>query len=77
MWEGLAAYGREAQLPYYVLHQSPIIALGYYVVQWNIGVLPMLLLITLSSMAITLLVYEFVVRRIPVVRFLFGMKARR
>jgi glucan biosynthesis protein C len=76
-WGRLAAYGREAQLPYYVLHQMPIIVIGYYVVQWSIGPLPKLLIITLSSMAITLLVYEFIVRRIPVVRWLSGMKVKR
>jgi hypothetical protein len=76
-WERLAAYGREAQLPYYVLHQTPIIIIGYYVVQWNIGVLPKFLIISLSSLAIVMLVYELVIRRIAVVRFLFGMKAKR
>ncbi|MBN1401810.1 MAG: acyltransferase family protein [Anaerolineae bacterium] len=76
-WERVVAYGREAQLPYYVLHQTPIIIIGYYVVQWNIGVIPKFLLISLSSLALALLVYEFVIRRIPVVRFLFGMRPRR
>jgi hypothetical protein len=76
-WRRVAAYGREAQLPYYVLHQTPIIVIGYYVVQWNVAVLPKFLLISLSSLALTLLAYEIVIRRIPVVRFLFGMKAKR
>lgn len=76
-WERLAAYGREAQLPYYVLHQTPIIMIGYAVVQWNIGVLPKFLIISLSSLVLVMLVYELLIRRIPALRFLFGMKARR
>ena len=70
------AYGREAQLPYYVLHQTPIIVIGYYVIQWKISPLLMCVIITLASTAIVLLVYEFLVRRIPVLRFLFGMRAK-
>jgi glucan biosynthesis protein C len=76
-WERAVAYGREAQLPYYVLHQTPIIIIGYYVVQWNMAAIPKFLLISLSSLALTLLVYEFAIRRIPAVRFLFGMRPRR
>jgi hypothetical protein len=72
----LARYGREAQLPYYVLHQTPIIIIGYYVVQWNMGALLKFLLISLSSLALTMLVYELLIRRIPAVRFLFGMRAK-
>jgi len=75
-WQRAIAYGREAQLPYYVLHQTPIIVIGYYVIQWMISPLLMWVIITVASIAIVLLVYEFLVRRIPVLRFLFGMRAR-
>ena len=75
-WARLAAYGREAQLPYYVLHQLPIIVIGFYVVQWNMAPLWKLLIISLPSLALTLLVYEFVVRRTIVTRFLFGLRLR-
>jgi len=75
-WTRVAAYGREAQLPYYVLHQLPIIVIGFYVVQWNMAPLWKLLIISLPSLALTLLVYEFVVRRTIVTRFLFGLRLR-
>ena len=75
-WSRLAAYGREAQLPYYVLHQTPIIAIGYYVVGWNWPALAKFWIIYLGSLTITLLVYELLVRRIGVLRLLFGMKPK-
>ena len=73
-WGRLVAYGREAQLPYYVLHQTPIIMIGYYVIQRNLPVLAKFWIISLTSLAVTLLVYELVVRRIGVLRLLFGIK---
>ena len=51
--------------------------IGYYVVQWEAGVLLKYVVIALASFAVTLLLYEFGVRRTRVTRFLFGMKPRR
>lgn len=76
-WERAATYAREAQVPVYVLHQLPIIVIGYYVVQWNVNVLVKFLVICLASYAITFAVYDLVVRRIPGVRFLFGARAAK
>jgi|GEM_PF-1113599 len=76
-WERAAAYAREAQVPFYVLHQLPIIVLGYYVVQWNTNALVKFLVICLASYAITFAVYDLIVRRIPGVRFLFGARASK
>jgi len=73
-WSRLAAYGREAQLPYYVLHQTPIIAIGYYVVGRNWPAAVKFWIIFLGSLTATLLVYELLVRRIGVLRVLFGMR---
>jgi hypothetical protein len=73
----LAAYGREAQLPYYVLHQTPIIAIGYYIVGKNWPALTKFLIIFLGSLGITMLVYDLLVRRIGVLRLLFGMRRKR
>ena len=75
-WSRLAAYGREAQLPYYVLHQTPIIVIGYYVVGRDWPVPAKFCIIFLGSLAATLAVYELLVRRIGVLRLLFGMRSR-
>jgi glucan biosynthesis protein C len=73
----ITAYAQEAQLPFYVLHQTPIILIGYYVIQWNMNALFKFLLISLSSLLITLVVYDIAVRRIAVTRYLFGMRPSR
>lgn len=69
-------YANEAVLPFFVLQQPVIIGVAYYMVQWNLGVLPKWLLISTLSLALTLALYELLIRRINAVRRLFGMKAR-
>jgi hypothetical protein len=32
-------YAQEARLPFYVLHQTPIVVIGLYVVQWEVSAL--------------------------------------
>ena len=69
-------YANEAVLPFFVLQQPAIIDVAFYVVQWNLGVLTKWLLISTLSLALTLALYELLIRRINAVRRLFGMKPR-
>jgi hypothetical protein len=71
----LIAYGSEAFLPFYILHQTVIFVIGYYVVQWDTPALLKFILISFSSLAVTLLLYEFAVRRTKVTHWLFGLRA--
>lgn len=71
------SYANEAVLPFYVLHHMVIIGVGSYVLRWDIPVLAMYLLIIAVSFAIIMLLYEFVVKRTNVTRFLFGMRTKR
>jgi len=75
-WSRALDYGREAQIAVYVIHQLPIIVLGYYVVQWPTGALIKFVVIALGAVAFTWLAYEFLVRRWRVMRFLFGLRVR-
>jgi len=68
-------YANEAVLPFYLLHQTVIVVTGFYVVQWNTGALPKFFIISLASLVVTLLLYEVMIRRIMLMRFLFGMKS--
>ena len=67
-------YANEAAYPFYILHQTVIIVLGYFVVQWNVNLWIKFGVIALGSFAGTLLLYEVCVKRTNVTRFLFGMK---
>jgi hypothetical protein len=66
----------EAVLPFYVLHQSVLIYVGYVVVQWGIPAgLKWLIIAPLSFAIIAGLIA--IIRRVNVLRFLFGMKPLR
>ncbi len=68
------AYANEAVLPFYILHQTVLLCVGYYVTRWHIPDPARFALIGLSSFAIILLIYEFLIRRVSFMRILFGMK---
>jgi glucan biosynthesis protein C len=67
-------YSNEAVLPFYALHQTIILSVGYLVVRWAIPDPVKFVLIALSSFVIIVTIYEFLVRRNNVMRFLFGMR---
>jgi glucan biosynthesis protein C len=68
------AYGNEAVLPFYIFHQTIILLVGWFVIRLNLGILPKYLIIAVCSFIIIMLLYEGLVRRFNVVRFLFGMR---
>jgi hypothetical protein len=61
-------------LPFYIMHQTVIICVGYFVVRQPIPDVAKFVIIAVSSFAIIAALYEFVVRRFNVMRVLFGMK---
>ncbi len=68
-------YGQEALLPFFVVHHPVILVIAYFVVQWNPGVLLKLLVVALGAFAVSLGLYQFVIRRVTPLRIMFGMKA--
>ena len=68
-------YGQDAALPFFVLHQPAIIVIAFFVVQWNVGLLPKLVIVVVSSFVLALGLYELLIRRIRPLQILFGMKA--
>ena len=70
----LLRYANEAAYPFYVLHQTVIVATGYYVVQLDLGVGAKFLVIAVTSFAVTVLLYDVAVKRANLTRFLFGMR---
>jgi len=73
----LRGYANEAVLPFYILHQPVIIVIGFFVVQWNIGIAPKYFIIAATSFIAIMALYELLVRRINVLRFLFGMRLQK
>ena len=61
-------------LPFYVLHETVIVVIAYFVLAWPVGGAVQYCLIALGSLAATLLLYDLAVRRTRVTRFLFGFR---
>ncbi len=70
-------YANQAVLPFYILHQTVIVCLGYIILQWALPDLLKFILILAASFLVTASLYEFIIRRNNVLRFLFGMKLLR
>ena len=73
----VSSYASEAVLPFYVLHQTVIVLLAFYVVQWPISATLKYLTICLISLVVILAIYDVSVRRTRPTRFIFGMKPPR
>jgi glucan biosynthesis protein C len=74
---GFLKYAGEASYPAYILHQTVIVIIAYYVVRWNAGVLVKFAIIVAASLAVTVVLYDVVVKRTNVTRFLFGMRIKK
>lgn len=72
----ISDYCREAVLPFYILHQTVILAVGFWVIQWDLGVGVKYLIICGISFLLIMAIYEGVVKRTMPLRFLFGLKFR-
>jgi hypothetical protein len=73
-WSGVGRYANEAVLPFYVLHLPVIVGAAWVIVRWHTPILAKYIALVIVSFAGTLALYEFLVRRFRVMRFLFGMK---
>jgi glucans biosynthesis protein C len=67
-------YLNEAVYPFYILHQTIIIVIGYYVIQVNETIGMKFLFITLLSLALSVGIYHLYIRPFNFMRFLFGLK---
>jgi signal transduction histidine kinase len=67
-------YSSEALLPFYLLHQTVILLIGFFVVRWNMGIWGKFFIISAISLVVTAGIYDFFIRRNNLIRVLFGMK---
>lgn len=65
-------YWTVAAMPFYILSQPLIIAIGFYVVQWPLSILAKFCIITTVSFVTTILLYEGI-KRNNSLRWLFGI----
>ncbi len=67
-------YASEGVLAFYILHQTIIIFLGYYIVNTDLSLIVKYTFINLSSFVLIAAIYETTVKRFGVLRVLFGMR---
>jgi peptidoglycan/LPS O-acetylase OafA/YrhL len=67
-------YFGEGSYPFYILHQTVIVVTAFFVVQWAAGVTAKYLIIASAAYLGTIILYDLLVRRTNVTRFLFGMR---
>jgi peptidoglycan/LPS O-acetylase OafA/YrhL len=72
---GLLAYLNDAAYPLYVLHMPVVIVVGLVVIQLHLPTVATLLLVVLGALGGTLGLYEYVIKRVNVLRLLFGLKS--
>ncbi len=70
-------YINEGLYPFYILHQTVIIAIGYYVCQWDWGIAAKYWSISMLTLVSCVGFYLIVIRSNPVMRFLFGVKIKK
>jgi glucan biosynthesis protein C len=70
-------YAGEAAYPVYILHQTAIVIIGYYVVRWRSGVPVKFATIVGASLVITVVLYDLLVKRTNITRFLFGLRPKK
>ena len=70
-------YANEAVLPFYILHQTVILIIGFYVVQWDMCIAAKYAIIATTSFVAIMAIYDLLVKRINVLRFLFGMRLKK
>jgi glucans biosynthesis protein C len=67
-------YANEAVLPFYILHQTVLLVVAYFVLQWSFPDVLEWATVVVISFALIMVIYEYLVRRWNVMRYLFGMK---
>jgi len=68
-------YANRAIYPFYILHQTIIIIIGYYIVTLvDEGILAKYIFISSASFILSVVIYEYLIRPYRVMRFLFGVK---
>lgn len=67
-------YTTPAVYPFYILHQTIIVATGYYVVQWPLPIAVKLIVLIILCFGTVYLLYEFLIKRFMLTRLLYGLK---
>ncbi|WP_025666605.1 acyltransferase family protein [Aquimarina megaterium] len=66
----------EAIYPFYILHQTIIVVLGYYIIQLKLNISLKILVLIITTFPLIIIIYRFLIYPFTIPRILFGMKKR-
>lgn len=69
-------YANQAVYPFYILHQTVILILVYYVVRTEESIISKYLFTTVLAFIISMIIFHVFIRPYAITRFLFGMKPK-
>ncbi|RYY21563.1 MAG: acyltransferase [Chitinophagaceae bacterium] len=70
------SYLNEAAYPFYILHQSVIVVIAFYVVQTNDSILLKYIFLVLTSLITSIFIYHLFIRPAALLRFFMGGKLK-
>lgn len=73
----ISGYASPLVYPFYIVHQTVIVVLAYYVVQANDSVMMKYLFLSLVSLFLSLAFCHFAIKPFKITRFLFGVKDKQ
>jgi len=71
------SYANEAVYPFYILHQTIMLIICYFIMDLHYGLLLKFTIIVAGTFTGTLIIYELLIRRWILIRPLFGLKISR
>ncbi len=70
------AYANRAVYPFYILHQTITVAIAYYLIDMDWGLLPKAFIMIVGTFGLSWLIYDLIILRIPFLHPLFGLKKK-
>ena len=67
-------YFAEGSYPIYIVHQTAIVVIAFFVVQWDLEAVSKYIIIVALAFWAVIFTYDIFIRRTNITRFLFGMK---
>ena len=62
--------------PFYIFHQTVIVVIGFYIINWQASILIKAVALLLSALLITCGICLFIIKPFKALRFLFGLKLK-
>ncbi|WP_299259784.1 acyltransferase family protein [uncultured Aquimarina sp.] len=70
----LLAYCNRAVYPFYILHQTITITIGYYIMNLHWGLLPKFIILVIGTFGGSWIIYHWIILKIPILHPFFGLK---